>query len=115
MIKGMIQREAQRHQLPVSGDQYDAVPGDIRQLRQLRHEDQDGQLVDEAGHHRFRHEAHQVGELPQARDDLQMPSRTVAAKRYSSPWSRTSVTIRAAIAAVPRFVFACARWSAASH
>jgi hypothetical protein len=28
------------------------------------------------------------------------PARTVAASRYCSPWSRTSVTIRTAVAAV---------------
>jgi hypothetical protein len=36
----------------------------------LRHEDQDRQRIDETGHHRFRHIAHDEAELQQSGPDL---------------------------------------------
>jgi len=47
------------------------VPGDVRQFRQLGHEDQDGQRVDETGNHRTRDKAHQRTQAQVAGADLQ--------------------------------------------
>jgi hypothetical protein len=43
------------------------------QFRQLRHEDQDRQRVDEAGHHRFRDIAHDEAQPQKPRADLDQP------------------------------------------
>jgi hypothetical protein len=68
---------------------------------QLRHEDQDRQRIDEAGHHRFRHKAHDIARACSMPAAIWIrPASTVAASRYSSPCSRTSVTISTAVAAV---------------
>jgi hypothetical protein len=53
-----------------SGHRVD-MPGDVDQLRQLRHEDEDRQRVDEARNHGARHETHQGAEVDKAGDDLQ--------------------------------------------
>ena len=41
----------------------------------MRHEDQDRKRIDEAGHHRFRHEAHDVAKLGNAGGDLDQPGK----------------------------------------
>ena len=46
-------------------------PAAAHELRQLGHEDQDGERVDEADHHRARDEPHQPPEPQQAGDDLE--------------------------------------------
>jgi hypothetical protein len=55
--------EAERDQ-PVGGVRH------AREFRQLRQEDQDRERVDEAGHHRLRHEPHHAAELQEPGADL---------------------------------------------
>jgi len=50
------------------------VPCHVGEFRQLGHEDQDGQRIDEAGDDGARDEAHQRAELEPACEDLQHPS-----------------------------------------
>ena len=71
------------------------------ELRQLRHEDEDRQRIDEAGHHRARDKAHDAADAQHARRSTwSTPVSTVAASRYCSPCSFTSVTMSSAVAAV---------------
>ena len=53
-----------------AGDHGVGLPADVGELRQLRHEDEDGERVDEAGDHRARHELHDEIEPEQPGDDL---------------------------------------------
>ncbi|MDQ1232483.1 hypothetical protein QE379_003909 [Sphingomonas sp. SORGH_AS 879] len=55
------------------GDHRVAVPGHAGQLRQLRHEDQDGERVDETGDDRSRDELHHEIEAQGPRADLDQP------------------------------------------
>ena len=55
------------------------------QLGQLRHEDQNGQRVDEAGDHRARYETHQAAELQSTGHDLQQTSQQRGREQVLQP------------------------------
>ena len=62
--------QAEHDQQTDGGERVDE-PRDADQLRDLGHEDQDGECVDEADHDRARDEAHQFRDSGQAQDDLE--------------------------------------------
>ncbi len=66
--------EDQRHEIDdrEAGRDHDVgEPGHADEFGDLRHEDEDRQRVDEAGHHRARDEAHDAREAEQAGGDLE--------------------------------------------
>ena len=68
---GFIEVRKEVDDCQASGGERINVPGHVCQLRQLRHEYQNGQRVDEACHNRARHVAHQAAKLQVAGSQLQ--------------------------------------------